>query len=78
MLHVLSKWIEEPTIPKIAKLTDKKREALLQLALFNRNIAGLHGLGCISMAHTKEDITLLEQTVKEIASPVSYADDWVS
>ncbi|MFW9779971.1 MAG: aspartate aminotransferase family protein [Candidatus Heimdallarchaeota archaeon] len=76
MLHTLSEWIEDPSIPQIVKLTDKKRAALLQLALFNRDIAGLHGLGCISMAHTKENVSQIQQTVLEVASPISSATDW--
>ncbi len=71
MLHVMSKWVEEPTIKEIIELTDRKRESLLQLALFNRNIMGLHGLGSLSMAHTKSQILQLQQIVKEIANPVT-------
>ncbi|MFW9854700.1 MAG: aspartate aminotransferase family protein [Candidatus Thorarchaeota archaeon] len=76
MLHTFSEWTEDPSIPQIVKLTDRKREALLQLALFNRGIAGLHGLGCLSMAHTRENITQIEQTVVEVASPISSVTDW--
>ncbi|MHA2088196.1 MAG: aspartate aminotransferase family protein, partial [Promethearchaeota archaeon] len=48
MLHAMSKWVEEPSMQSISQFKDRKKEALLQLALFNRNISGLHGLGSIS------------------------------
>ncbi len=73
MLHGLSKWIENPSIKEIIKFKDKKREALLQLALFNRNVSGLHGLGSISMAHTHEHIVKIQKVVEEIAHPVSQS-----
>ncbi|MFX0004147.1 MAG: aspartate aminotransferase family protein [Candidatus Hodarchaeota archaeon] len=71
MLHALSKWIEQPSIQEIIKFKDKKREALIQLSLFNRNISGLHGLGSISMAHTHDHVVQIQETVKEIAKPIS-------
>ncbi|MHA2295864.1 MAG: aspartate aminotransferase family protein [Candidatus Hodarchaeales archaeon] len=71
MLHVLNEWVEEPTIKDIIELTDRKREALLQLALLNRNIVGLHGIGALSMAHTKQHVEQVQQVVKEIAYPIS-------
>ncbi|MBY8989757.1 MAG: aminotransferase class III-fold pyridoxal phosphate-dependent enzyme [Candidatus Lokiarchaeota archaeon] len=73
MLHALSKWIENPSMEEIFKFKDKKREALLQLALFNRDISGLHGLGSISMAHTHENLLKIQETVKEISQPVSQS-----
>ena len=72
-LHVLSKWIEQPSINEITEYTDKKREALLQLALFNRNISSLHGLGSLSMAHTHEHIIQIHKVIKEIAHLVSQS-----
>ena len=71
MLHALTEFIEHPSMQDIIKLKDKKREALLQLALFNRNISGLHGLGSISMAHTHENVIQIQKTIEEIANPVS-------
>lgn len=71
MLHATSNWIENPSMREIIKFKDKKREALLQLALFNRNISGLHGLGSISMAHTHEHILRIQEVVEEISKPVS-------
>ncbi|MFX1391001.1 MAG: aspartate aminotransferase family protein [Promethearchaeota archaeon] len=71
MLHVTSKWIENPSMREIIEYKDKKREALLQLSLFNRCISGLHGLGSISMAHTHENILNIQEVVKEIAKPIS-------
>ncbi|UCD01680.1 MAG: aminotransferase class III-fold pyridoxal phosphate-dependent enzyme [Promethearchaeota archaeon] len=73
MLHLLSKWIEQPSIREIIEFKDKKREALLQLSLFNRNISGLHGLGSISMAHTHENVIQIQKVVEEIAYPVSQS-----
>jgi len=72
-LHVLSKWIEQPSIKEITEYTDKKREALLQLALFNRNISSLHGLGSLSMAHTHEHIIQIQKVIKKIAHLVSQS-----
>ncbi len=71
MLHVLSRWIENPSIKEIIEYADKKREALLQLALFNRNICGLHGLGALSMANTHNHIIQIKEVIEEIAQPVS-------
>jgi glutamate-1-semialdehyde 2,1-aminomutase len=71
MLHALSKWIENPSFREIIEYKDKKREALIQLSLFNRNISGLHGLGSISMAHSHEHVIQIQEKVKEIAKPVS-------
>lgn len=73
MIHGLSKWIEQPSMRDIFLFKDRKREALLQLALFNRNISGLHGLGSISMAHTHENILKIQEIVEEIAQPVSQS-----
>ncbi|MHA1933130.1 MAG: aspartate aminotransferase family protein [Promethearchaeota archaeon] len=73
MLHAMSKWSEEPSMQTIFQFKDKKKEALLQLALFNRNVSGLHGLGSLSMAHTDENITQIQKVVKEIAHPVSQS-----
>jgi glutamate-1-semialdehyde 2,1-aminomutase len=71
MLHALSKWIENPSMREIIEFKDKKREALIQLALFNRNISGLHGLGSLSMAHTHENIQKIQEVVQDISIPVS-------
>ena len=70
MLHAISKWIEKPSILEIIKYKDKKREALIQLSLFNRKISGLHGLGSISMAHNHEHIIKVQDVIEEIAQPV--------
>ncbi len=74
MLHALTKWIEQPSLREIIEFKDKKREALLQLSLFNRNISGLHGLGSISMAHTHEHVEKIQEVVEEIAHPVSQTN----
>ncbi|MFX1284163.1 MAG: aspartate aminotransferase family protein [Promethearchaeota archaeon] len=73
MLHIMSKWMEEPKIKEIIQLTDRKRESLLQLALFNRGVLGLHGLGSLSMAHTQSHVLQLKQIVKEIATPITQS-----
>jgi len=71
MLHVLSQYIENPSFKEICKYTDKEREALLQLALFNRKISGLHGLGALSMANTHEHMIQILEVFREISHPVS-------
>jgi hypothetical protein len=58
---------------EIIEFTDKKREALLHLALFNRNISGVHGLGSLSMAHHHKHVVKLQEVVEEIAKPVSQS-----
>jgi len=73
MLHVMSKWIENPSIKEIIKYTDKKREGLLQLALFNRKISGLHGIGALSMANKHEHLNQIREVMEEIAQPVSQS-----
>jgi len=73
MLHALRKWIEQPSMQEIIEFKDKKREALLQLSLFNRNVSGLHGLGSISMAHTHENVVNIQEVVEEIAHPISQS-----
>ena len=73
MLHVMSKWIENPSIKEIIKYKDKKREGLLQLALFNRKISGLHGLGALSMANNHEHLNQIREVMEEIAQPVSQS-----
>ncbi|MFW9950818.1 MAG: aspartate aminotransferase family protein [Candidatus Thorarchaeota archaeon] len=67
MLHTLKRYLEEPSINEIIINTDKIREAWLHLGLLNRNISGLHGLGSLSMAHTKENVDYIGQKVMEIA-----------
>jgi len=72
-LHTLTKWIENPSIQEMIKFKDKKRQALLQLSLFNRNVSGMQGLGSISMAHTHAHIVKIQEVVEEIAHPVSQS-----
>ncbi len=73
MLHAMTKWINNPSIQQIYEFKDKRREALLQLSLFNRNVSGLHGLGSISMAHTHENLLHIQEVIEEIAEPVSQS-----
>jgi glutamate-1-semialdehyde 2,1-aminomutase len=74
MLHALSKWIEQPSIGEIIEFKDRRREALIQLSLFNRNISGLHGLGSLSMAHTHNQVVQIQETVEEIAKPTAQTN----
>jgi glutamate-1-semialdehyde 2,1-aminomutase len=71
MIHALSHFLESPTMREISMNNDKIREAILHLALFNRKVMGLHGLGAISMAHSDGDISQIETVIEEIALPVS-------
>jgi glutamate-1-semialdehyde 2,1-aminomutase len=71
MLHIMSKWIENPSFKEIFEYKDKNREGLLQLALFNRKISGLHGLGALSMVNTHEHMIQIFEVFKEISHPVS-------
>ncbi len=71
MLHIMSKWIENPSFKEIIEYKDKNREALLQLALFNRKISGLHGLGALSMVNTHEHMSQILEVFKEISHSVS-------
>jgi len=71
MLHIMSKWIENPSFKEIIEYKDKNREALLQLALFNRKISGLHGLGALSMVNTHEHMSQVLEVFKEISHSVS-------
>ncbi|MFX0049077.1 MAG: aspartate aminotransferase family protein [Candidatus Hermodarchaeota archaeon] len=73
MLHIMSKWIQNPSFSEIIEFTDERREALLQLALFNRGISGLHGLGALSMANTHKHILQVMNVMEEIAQPVSQS-----
>ena len=68
LLHPFTKYLKAPSINDIILNTDKNGEAFLHLALFNRNISGLHGLGALSMAHTKENVEYISEKVKEIGS----------
>jgi len=70
-IHALSKYVENPSPYNIVHLTDKKREALLQLALLNRYISGMHGIGAFSFVHTAQHIRQTQDTLEEIASPIS-------
>ncbi|MHA1239869.1 MAG: aspartate aminotransferase family protein [Promethearchaeota archaeon] len=71
MLHMMSKWIENPSFKEIIEYKDKNREGLLQLALFNRKISGLHGLGALSMVNTHEHMTQILEVFKKISQLVS-------
>ncbi|MFW9905164.1 MAG: aspartate aminotransferase family protein [Candidatus Thorarchaeota archaeon] len=70
-LHVLTKFIENLDLGEIVLLTDKKREALLQLALLNRHISGMHGIGALSFVHSDEHLQRTEEAIKAISFPIS-------
>ena len=70
-LHVLTKYVESLAPSEIVHLTDKKREALLQLALLNRNISGMHGIGALSFVHSRQHIRKTQEALEEIAPPIS-------
>ncbi|TFG11294.1 MAG: hypothetical protein EU535_07420 [Promethearchaeota archaeon] len=71
MLHALSKFIENPNMKEIIENSDKLREALLHLSLFNRNILGLHGLGSLSMMHTQKEVQKIQEALEEIANSIT-------
>ena len=73
-LHTLTEFLESDDPYTIVHNTDKKKEALTQLALLNRNITGMHGLGALSFAHAKEDMSLVQHTLEEIAPHISKRD----
>jgi glutamate-1-semialdehyde 2,1-aminomutase len=73
-LHTLSKQIEEPDPSKIVELSDKKKEALTQLTLLNREITGMHGIGALCFAHQDKQIRYLQKSIEEIAPQISKAD----
>lgn len=70
-LHVLAKFIENLEAGEIVQLTDKKREAFLQLALLNRYISGMHGIGALSFVHSNEHLQKTEEAIKAISFPIS-------
>ena len=73
-LHALKDILESNDPINIVHSTDKKKEAITQLALLNRNITGMHGLGALSFAHTKKDMSFVQQTLEEIAPHISKMD----
>ncbi|UCG03255.1 MAG: aminotransferase class III-fold pyridoxal phosphate-dependent enzyme [Candidatus Heimdallarchaeota archaeon] len=73
-LHVLKKYIENLNPNEIVQLTDKKREALLQLALLNRHISGMHGIGALSFVHSSKHIQETQEVIEEISPPISKTD----
>ncbi|UCE12796.1 MAG: aminotransferase class III-fold pyridoxal phosphate-dependent enzyme [Candidatus Heimdallarchaeota archaeon] len=70
-IHALSKYLENPGMNEIIQFNSKKREALLQLALLNRNISGMHGIGALSFVHTTQHINQTQEAVEEITPPIS-------
>ncbi|MHA1973169.1 MAG: aspartate aminotransferase family protein [Candidatus Hodarchaeales archaeon] len=70
-IHCLKEYLENPNPLEIVNNTSKKREALLQLVLLNRNITGMHGIGSISFSHQPEHLKHLKSVFDEISKPLS-------
>jgi glutamate-1-semialdehyde 2,1-aminomutase len=70
-LHTLTEFLESDDPYTIVHNTDKKKEALTQLALLNRNITGMHGLGALSFAHSEDDMNLVKDSLEEITLSIS-------
>ena len=70
-LHSLSKLLEKPEPAEIVRFGDKKKEALTQLALLNRHITGMHGVGALSFAHTEKQLHYLQQVIETITPQIS-------
>lgn len=70
-IHALSKYLENPNMIDIVQFTDKKREALLQLSLLNRQITGMHGIGALSFVHTIHHVQQTREALEEIVFPIS-------
>ncbi len=67
--------IEPPlTATKLGEAADHKRLDLFQSLLFEQGVFGFHGLGAISFAHTKEDISRTLDVAREVA-PIVQAYD---
>ena len=73
-LHTLSKVLEGNNPSEIVELSDKKKEALTQLSLLNREITGMHGIGALCFAHQDEQIKYLRNSIEEVAPQISDAD----
>ncbi len=70
-LHSLSKLLDKPDPVDIVHFSDKKKETLTQLALLNRHITGMHGIGALSFAHTEKQIQYLQQAIMTITPQIS-------
>ncbi len=73
-LHPLTKFLDSQNPVDIVANADKFKEALTQLALLNRNVTGMHGIGALSFAHTKDDVNFVQQKIEEIAYPIMEAN----
>jgi len=70
-LHPLTKFLDSQNPINIVANADKWKESLTQLALLNRNVTGMHGIGALSFAHRKEDLHFAQQKIEEIAYPIT-------
>ena len=73
-LHSLTRILDVYDPTTIVNNSDKKKETLTQLAMLNRQITGMHGIGALSFAHTDDQIKHLKQTIEEITPLISKAD----
>ncbi len=70
-LHSISQVMESPEPAEIVHYGDKKKEAFTQLALLNRKITGMHGIGALSFAHSEDQIKDLQQVIQTITPEIS-------
>ncbi len=70
-LHSLSKFITDGNPGEIVEFSDKTKEAVTQLALLNRKITGMHGIGALCFAHQDNQIEYLRKTIEEITLKIS-------
>ena len=70
-IHSLSKVLDGSDPAEIVHFGDKKKEALTQLALLNRHITGMHGVGALSFAHTEKQLQYLQQVIETITPQIS-------
>ncbi len=69
-LHSLSKVLDGSDPAEIVHFSNKKKEALTQLALLNRHITGMHGVGALSFAHTEKQLQYLQQVIETITPQI--------
>jgi glutamate-1-semialdehyde 2,1-aminomutase len=58
----------------ISQLTDtEKREAEFRIRMLNHGVHVMHGGGCLSVAHTDEDIGRIIQATREVAKEMAHS-----
>ena len=73
-IHSLNRPLSDPLPLDLVNEANKKREALLNLALLNRGIMGMHGIGSLSLLHQKIQIEYLMEVITEISPVISSLD----